>query len=1221
MDEGDVAARALLMDGLDDGDWKPPVKRTGKLVPSPPLQDCFPTIAGSPLQYALRLPPRRRRAAAASAAGASSACGGGGGGAASSSSSKRSFAAASASSAGVRNPLRRRSRTDSGEDEPNHEALAQEKGRSLENLRGRLQEVIRRNQSLLVAELPLAPPERRVPGALLGRSQSTPGILPPLDASMSQSHQGASASLSRSGGGSGGSPDGGSATRSRQMLDLMTKLMREKPPGKLLPLTAEARRRAAAAGAAGAGTGATGRLKIEVTTSPSDSVRGGDSVAPTPQPPSPASPSSTSGGRQLLGRHAPQQARSRTASQTVPEDSSDTGLSEEEEDLVDMGPSWGVPPEAAAKSEDEQEDGHLEEEKASARDADTQAPPAAPAPPDDDAPAAAARREITPEDQARLLVEAHDALATACDDGRLERALQDLEEARAAAAAASAEALGEPGVAGTSAPDDAGADDGACDGSAAAAAIAAAGRERLGSAELQERQEKERLQVFWRLAIDCEIPVDQLARALQLLGHAKPRADWVDDFVQRMFNGRSNLEKEEFLEFMSAYQARFNLNMSEMFHDLDRDKSGYLAPGEVHRLLRELEISPVTTVVEELVMEVTGEEQPANAKLYFDQFVSIYNLVYIRSGFTRRESDYLKSVFQRYDRDADGRITALELQWCMRWMGFVTTQEQVDTLVKQVSAKQRQQSSSDESECHPVAAESSIDEKEFFTLMRSHREEEVAQVLTAFSHADSDVDGTVVARQLPDIFAELGFSSARPEVLWECAEHVGVASKGELLFEDLYSLLDDFRRVDGFLASELSEISLTFDRFASADGNASAAVADVADAIAGVGEGDGADDAVPAAGSDGDGRRLGGVALSAAARWLGYTQKGEHLRDALEEYDLDGNGALSLEEFRKLLRMFTAQNVTKIRDAFLRADDNHNGTLSVGELRNVLLRMGHAATRAEVEELLAQRNAPQRSAEAANDEVGEKAAVDDGAEEAKMPADEELSLWPFVELVERCRMKARDDLRANQGFTANEVRHLEGRFRKYDEGSVGTIRNRQVAKLLEELLPDSRYDQQAHHRARELFGLGDLDSDGIINFQDFLRMMRSLQDEQDSRKLEEEQEAIEACGYKRSEVAEFRSIFEMFDQDFDSQLNYGDFESMFRGLVPMGNKAMKELHGLLAEADKDGDRRLSFPEYLRAMRKLQEENWNNIGGLNAEQQPTEQEEKSEKVETNEAVES
>jgi len=293
---------------------------------------------------------------------------------------------------------------------------------------------------------------------------------------------------------------------------------------------------------------------------------------------------------------------------------------------------------------------------------------------------------------------------------------------------------------------------------------------------------------------------------------------------------------------------------------------------------------------------------------------------------------------------------------------------------------------------------------------------------------------------------------------------------------------------------------------------------------------------------------------------------------------LDEDHAVDMAEFAKLLRTFNMQAVNTIRAAFQAKDTDKDGDLSALDTRRVLLSLGFCKPAGAV----------------STSDIGNC----EGCEGATSTPD--MGLWEFVELVEACRLENRQKMRKNQGFTQPEIRRLHHQFKNHDLDGNGVIKNKQLTDLIDSLFPKARLDFAVHEQAKVLLEAGDADADGAIDFDDFARMMRILQDEAYVEKLLEEQAAWKESGYTRSEVGEFRKVFQMFDDDSSGEISHNEVEIMFEGILPLDRKSLGQLHYALSALDGDGDRSLTFGEFLRLMRRLQDANWNDINTTSAE---------------------
>jgi Ca2+-binding EF-hand superfamily protein len=294
----------------------------------------------------------------------------------------------------------------------------------------------------------------------------------------------------------------------------------------------------------------------------------------------------------------------------------------------------------------------------------------------------------------------------------------------------------------------------------------------------------------------------------------------------------------------------------------------------------------------------------------------------------------------------------------------------------------------------------------------------------------------------------------------------------------------------------------------------------------------------------------------------------EQLQEHMQEFDMEDTGMVDFPEFLKIMRLYREQEATSVRKRFKEKDTDGSGTLSESELKMVFLFLGHSPSASELKTLY-----------------------------HELCGDGEMDLWQLDTLVRRYRKQARQKFRENQGFTEREVRNLKTKFKEYEPDKNFCLEKRHLASLMLDLFPESDRSADIHAKAAEILKQVDEDGDGILDFNEFLGLMRVLQDESDTIKLAKEKSAVQATGFQREEVAEFRKIFQMFEHDASGEMSFEEFTILIGSLVPVGGNtdAKRELQGMLKEIDKDGNRSLDFPEFLSIMRKVQD---NNLGGIN-----------------------
>jgi calmodulin len=633
-----------------------------------------------------------------------------------------------------------------------------------------------------------------------------------------------------------------------------------------------------------------------------------------------------------------------------------------------------------------------------------------------------------------------------------------------------------------------------------------------------------RCQAAWkRMSSGGEIPTDDMMSLLKMAGQKRGDQAWVDKIMAEHFLSRSTLDEEDFWAFIDVYEVMFREFIEAEFKKADADDSGSINAGEMSSLLRTLGFTPAPWTVQELIHEITGVDG-GRAGLTLGQFIKLNDLLLKRAGFTRSEVMQIKALFMRYDRSGDGTIDADELKAAFSWCGFALYPENlVDQLISEVDRDQS----------------GSLDETEFITIMRHHREHEIQELQRAFGESDLDHSGTVDAQELPRIFDELGYAAAKPVIVKEGIRKCGLlpATEGEYLFEDVYILLDWFRVNEGFSEADMAELKEAFEMY----------------------------------GHEGK-DRIGGMDLGNAIRWMGYPQTVEQLMDALEEFDTDENGAVAFPEFLKIMRYYREVDVKRVRDKFKERDADGSGSLCMPELKQVLMHLGHTPCMKELKVMF-------------KELCGDK---------------EEVELWDLEKLVDGYRLEARERFRKHCGFIDREVQKYNHEFQKHDPQKDGFIDGKDLRKLLTKLFPAVDKHPEGHAKVRSVMAQIE-GGDGKLDFDEYLKLMRVLQDEEEMQKYNREKDAIVASRFSRTEVAEFRQVFQMFDEDKSGRISFDEFSSLLTQIFPenivKGAKMKRELEELLLHShlDQDSeDTELDFPDFLLAMRKIQDENFAGI---------------------------
>mmetsp|Transcript_32049 Transcript_32049/g.70062 ORF Transcript_32049/g.70062 Transcript_32049/m.70062 type:complete len:634 (-) Transcript_32049:220-2121(-) len=619
-------------------------------------------------------------------------------------------------------------------------------------------------------------------------------------------------------------------------------------------------------------------------------------------------------------------------------------------------------------------------------------------------------------------------------------------------------------------------------------------------------------------------------------GFRRPQQSWIADLHCKYFSSQASIKMPEFLELLSRYGERHRQEMGRQFLHATAKSSGRLGVAELKMLLRYGDISPLPGMVRELVDELTGSSAGL-ASLSFEQFLRAHDLFHDRMGFCRAELDQLQFVFTRFGGDQAG-LDASGVSQALAWLGFPVDSKVAEALV---------------AEHAEAEAPGRVSDGRYLELMRKYHQHEVERIKTGLANRDADFSGTINCVALPELLVELGYVMATPRVVRE-AFNALTRSQGrrrsgseciapgdrQLLNEDVYLLVNHIRQMDGFLQADLEEIQAAF-------------VKEVGTQF------------LP---------KLDLIACEAALRWLGYPVSLWQLQQPFEDLDLSCSGTLDAMEFRKLVAhvrttearvlyceiIAAAESVVAMSQSLFRPPEclASWGSLDEAQLRAAFLSLGYHLDKEDGDVA----------------EAGSRG----------------LALWEAVEFLRDCRLRSRDVLRASNGFGQAEVRRMRQNFRRHDSKGTGVVSRRRLANSIVEAWPDSRTSRIANAEAAAIREEADEDHDQEINFPGFLRMMRMWRSRVSRRRLQREQEAVQATEFSSAEVKEFRLIYNKFDVDYSRSVRLKELEKMLAGILPgratAGANTEEQLKRLFVKVDLDRDHAIDFGEFLFAMRRL-----------------------------------
>ena len=137
------------------------------------------------------------------------------------------------------------------------------------------------------------------------------------------------------------------------------------------------------------------------------------------------------------------------------------------------------------------------------------------------------------------------------------------------------------------------------------------------------------------------------------------------------------------------------------------------------------------------------------------------------------------------------------------------------------------------------------------------------------------------------------------------------------------------------------------------------------------------------------------------------------------------------------------------------------------------------------------------------------------------------------------------------------VEEIRQTFRLFDEDNNGSIDEKELGNVFRSL---GQYYTQAE--LQEMIGEIDADGSGVVEFDEFLRLMQRRMRDTDT-----EEEMVEA--------------FKVFDRDGDGLISLNELKLVMRQIgEPLSERDCQDI---ITSGDRDNDNKLNFDEFIRMM--------------------------------------
>lgn len=737
------------------------------------------------------------------------------------------------------------------------------------------------------------------------------------------------------------------------------------------------------------------------------------------------------------------------------------------------------------------------------------------------------------------------------------------------------------------------------------------------------RQWKRWESAFQRLQNQGEVHKELLMQAIELAGFTIHRQEWLDEVVADITT-YTTLDCDEFMRFLQNYEAKQYDVFITVFRHFDVDGNGHLESDELAALLENCGITALDQVLKEILVEVAPVD---SSHLTLDEFRRVIEIIHVNEGFSSREIMKLKEVFRRFDLDRGGFLDTGELHKAMAWLGFAISPEEVAdisnscdiggkgqleeheffafmrkvkereiTLVKKALAKQRRNAGGNvymQKQLDRVLrtlgyipnAQAIRDAAEDAGVIRVNPAEAVE-----LHHGTQPIKSSTARRQSfqsmgsrrTSVFTMATVGSSRRASAASSRRDSAHSSHGtnEMGLDDIpktitlssfFGFLEVYRQREGLARCQIMELEAALKKYDKT----------------GYGEIDTKD-------------------VGKVLRWMGYASGFNVQLMLVSEVDVDESGTLDAVELRKLVRKFQEKELTAWTTAFHNALPHGEKYLEVEACVRTLRGVGIKATKEQVETtreaiassfsakqrrfssimqaphmadlaklrnniLLKPGTAPQTAENSSSSSFAADASESSEEEsENEEDANGNIDLAVFHLICSKLVAEAKQSIRENAGYTWEEVQHMREKFRQFDTDGSGDIDNHEMAKLVQDLCPDLATNIAKRAEITRILSEVDPDKSGHVDFPDFLRLMRQVDEMQDRLRMAKETFAIEKSKFSSREVEEFRKLF-LGEEDslgcFRGMLRVDEFLTLLAPVVGLGRSNEAELTQLFFTID------------------------------------------------------
>lgn len=428
-----------------------------------------------------------------------------------------------------------------------------------------------------------------------------------------------------------------------------------------------------------------------------------------------------------------------------------------------------------------------------------------------------------------------------------------------------------------------------------------------------------------------------------------------------------------------------------------------------------------------------------------------------------------------------------------------------------------------------------VDFQEFLMCMRLFRDRELAELKNKLQALGTDDTESILPCEMLNLLQSTGYV-ADQEVVNEVLQEIGIDAEEQIGLGSLWKFLVIFRQREGLTREETMRVRKAFKKYASGD------------------EGD--DELV---------REVQTDDIPKLLRLVGYTLALEEQKQPVAQVDIDRSASLNILELKKLVRFVRERRTRDLQATINKYDRSDTGVLSEREALKAFKDLGCLR---EDQSVLP-------------DEV-----VEDLKEGF-------LSHAAFTRFVQEYDWQRRRQLIDSGGYTIEQMEQLRRQFAYYDWDDSGDVSKKELVQLIVDVFPDMAFDPDKRPLLLQIMRETDSDSNGKLDFWEFLQLMRTVEDLEQLTQLQKERGVIDETRFTSNEVSEFRNIFLAVTKG-EPRMNLADFKEMMSPVCPMGDKNSHAISAMWMEICDSVSKMFDFPDFLLMMRRLLDMNFANM---------------------------